>query len=141
MDATELPKFLPKYEFARIEVDCIQITAPKHATDVFILWVSNICDLYYLGTEKTVSSLSPLLQKPSVNPHATLLTLFMCAAGEVQRMRNASAAAQREYERIGAAKLSQYQIMVKLLRTRPVFNAMMHGALYHVRDHESLFEE
>jgi hypothetical protein len=65
----------------------------------------------------------------------------MCAAGEVQRMRNASAAAQREYERIGANKLIQYQIMVKLLRTRPVFNAMMHGALYHVRDHESLFEE
>jgi hypothetical protein len=115
--------------------------AHKLSADVPALQVSNICDFYYLGTEKTVSSLGPLLQKSSVNPHATLLMLFMCAAGEAYRIRTASAAAQREHERIGAIKLAQYQIMQRLFKTRSVFNAMIHGAHYHVRDHESLFEE
>ncbi|KAF5565162.1 SET MYND domain-containing protein, partial [Fusarium pseudoanthophilum] len=39
--------------------------------------VSNISDSGYLGIHHTVALMAPLLRHPSVNPHATLITLFM----------------------------------------------------------------
>ncbi|KAF5723855.1 hypothetical protein FMUND_1463 [Fusarium mundagurra] len=39
--------------------------------------VSNISDGGYLGIRSTVAMMAPLLRKPSINPHATLVTLFM----------------------------------------------------------------
>lgn len=51
-----------------------------HLTDS--VQASNICDEYCLGPETTVGLLSPLLQKVSKNPHATLVTLFMNAVKE-----------------------------------------------------------
>lgn len=44
---------------------------------------SNIADVTYLGPHHTVCLLSPLLEPPSRNPHATLVTLFMNAAPEI----------------------------------------------------------
>ncbi|KAF5669175.1 hypothetical protein FCIRC_9338 [Fusarium circinatum] len=38
---------------------------------------SNISDWHFLGVHRTVELLAPLLRAPSVNPHATLITLFM----------------------------------------------------------------
>ncbi|KAK1055362.1 hypothetical protein LTR12_013176 [Friedmanniomyces endolithicus] len=64
MDVGSLPHHLPKDSFARIEV-------------------SNIVDGAYLGIEKTLGLLGPLLQPPSVNPHAAMLTLFMNAVPEM----------------------------------------------------------
>lgn len=45
--------------------------------------VSNICDHAYLGFAPTIIYFSPLLENPAVNPHATLITLFMNALQEV----------------------------------------------------------
>ncbi|QPC76664.1 hypothetical protein HYE68_007416 [Fusarium pseudograminearum] len=58
VDASDLPDHQLERSFDRIEV-------------------SNISDSAYLGIHKTVAIMSPLLQPSSVNPHATLITLFM----------------------------------------------------------------
>ncbi|KAF5026431.1 hypothetical protein F66182_1496 [Fusarium sp. NRRL 66182] len=58
VDASELPGHLENRSFDRIEV-------------------SNISDGGYLGIHQTVGIMSPLLQAPNNNPHATLITLFM----------------------------------------------------------------
>ncbi|KAK4899413.1 hypothetical protein LTR27_003146 [Elasticomyces elasticus] len=47
------------------------------------LTVSNIVDRAYLGVEKTVGYLGPLLQPRKVHSHATLLALFMNSVPEV----------------------------------------------------------
>jgi hypothetical protein len=44
--------------------------------------VSNICDRPYVGLASTIGIFSPLLQEPAVNPHATLITLFINAVEE-----------------------------------------------------------
>ncbi|KAM0347333.1 hypothetical protein ACHAPU_004852 [Fusarium lateritium] len=58
LDASKLPGQVQDNSFDRIEV-------------------SNISDQGYLGIHQTVHIMSPLLRAPSVNPHATLVTLFM----------------------------------------------------------------
>ncbi|EXK76747.1 hypothetical protein FOQG_18522 [Fusarium oxysporum f. sp. raphani 54005] len=63
VDASDLPGHLEKKSFDRIEV-------------------SNISDGGYLGIHQTVGIMSPLLQAPSNNPHATLITLFMNVVDE-----------------------------------------------------------
>lgn len=45
--------------------------------------VSNICDRGYVGPEKMLSTLSPLLKSKTINPKATLLMLFINAVEEV----------------------------------------------------------
>ncbi|TLD18871.1 extracellular exo-polygalacturonase [Venturia nashicola] len=62
-DAKSLTDYLSPGTFSRIEV-------------------SNICDRTYLGLAATISYFSPLLETPAVNPHATLITLFMNALEE-----------------------------------------------------------
>jgi hypothetical protein len=44
--------------------------------------VSNISDSGYVGIHRTVALMVPLLQGPLINPHATLITLFMNAVEE-----------------------------------------------------------
>lgn len=44
--------------------------------------VSNISDTGYLGIHRTLAYMVPLLQSPVVNPHATLITLFMNGVDE-----------------------------------------------------------
>ncbi|KEZ44969.1 hypothetical protein SAPIO_CDS2349 [Scedosporium apiospermum] len=66
VNATELPKFLEAGGSARIEV-------------------SNIVDGAYLGIEKTLSHLCPLLQAPGSNPHATLICVFLNAVMEAAK--------------------------------------------------------
>ncbi|KFZ20600.1 hypothetical protein V501_00028 [Pseudogymnoascus sp. VKM F-4519 (FW-2642)] len=63
LNASDLPNHLESSSFSRIEV-------------------SNILDRGYLGIHRTVFSMMPLLQGPLVNPHATLITLFMNAVDE-----------------------------------------------------------
>jgi hypothetical protein len=45
--------------------------------------VSNIADRCFLGTSATVAYMMPLLQPCSVNPHATLITMYMNAVQEI----------------------------------------------------------
>lgn len=44
--------------------------------------MSNIADGGYLGIQRTIGLMVPLLQGPLINPHATLITLFMNAVDE-----------------------------------------------------------
>ncbi|KAK0308345.1 hypothetical protein LTR01_004972 [Friedmanniomyces endolithicus] len=78
-NAGSLPHHLPKNNFARIEV-------------------SNIVDRAYLGIEKTLGLLGPLLQPPSVNPHAAMLTLFMNAIPEILSEKEQKNIAKPEME-------------------------------------------
>jgi hypothetical protein len=66
LDATELSSHLDSEHFDRIEV-------------------SNISDMQHLGTPKTIECVGSLLQFHSVNPHATLIMLFMSAVEWVQQ--------------------------------------------------------
>lgn len=47
--------------------------------------MANICDSEYLGIRNTLSILSPLLQLPRHNPHATFITTFLNAVKEVAK--------------------------------------------------------
>lgn len=64
--------------------------------------MSNICDEGWLGTDRTVSLLGPLLQKPSEKPHATLLLLYMNAVMEAHTQNHTSMEKSTE-------KLMQYK--------------------------------
>ncbi|KAI1270313.1 hypothetical protein F5Y18DRAFT_367881 [Xylariaceae sp. FL1019] len=72
MDARKLPQQLKKHDYARIEL-------------------SNITDRAYLGTREALSTLSPLLQTPEENSHATILTLFLNAVMEIAKADERSA--------------------------------------------------
>ncbi|RYP29499.1 hypothetical protein DL767_006689 [Monosporascus sp. MG133] len=67
VDARLLPNALVGQHFDRIDV-------------------SNICDMGYLGIDTTLKTFAPLLQLPSVNQHATLVTLFLNAVAEMKMM-------------------------------------------------------
>ncbi|KAF2792338.1 hypothetical protein K505DRAFT_307801 [Melanomma pulvis-pyrius CBS 109.77] len=66
VDAKELPIYLDRNTYARIEV-------------------SNITDSYYLGTRQTLALFSPFLQPPSQNPHATLIALYLNAISQIMK--------------------------------------------------------
>lgn len=80
LNATELPKYFEAGSFSRIEV-CIQSAACR-SLRLMGFQMANISDVGYLGCARSLFTLSPLLQRPSDNPHATLLMLFMNAARE-----------------------------------------------------------
>lgn len=52
--------------------------------------VSNVCDRGYIGIRKTISLLSPYLERVEKNPCATLITLFINAAKEVMKASDAT---------------------------------------------------
>ena len=70
MNATDLPFYLnksvEKMRFDRIEV-------------------ANIVDMPYLGLDKTLQILGPLLRTAAENPHATLIALFMNATHQAEK--------------------------------------------------------
>ncbi|KAL7804936.1 hypothetical protein V8C44DRAFT_369117 [Trichoderma aethiopicum] len=71
--------------------------------------VSNVSDSGYVGIHRTVAMMAPLLQGPFVNPHATLITLFMNAVPEIMTSQ----------ER-GALMSPQEQPMKRLLKFLPM---------------------
>lgn len=50
--------------------------------------MANICDAGYIGIRKTISNLAMLLRPLEINPHATLLTLFLNAIVEILGSRS-----------------------------------------------------
>ncbi|KAJ5501693.1 hypothetical protein N7453_006510 [Penicillium expansum] len=64
MDAIQLPETLQENKYTRIEV-------------------SNITDAGYLGTRETLRLLSPLLQSPHDNTHATIISAYLNAVMEM----------------------------------------------------------
>lgn len=81
MDVNDLPRQLSGRQFARIEV-MVGRMFWRYSAKRF-LQVSNISDRGYLGIARTLGLLSPLLQKRTDNPHATMITLFMNAVAEI----------------------------------------------------------
>ncbi|KAJ5210551.1 hypothetical protein N7491_010358 [Penicillium cf. griseofulvum] len=69
VDAIQLPEILQKDKYARIEV-------------------SNITDAGYLGTRETLRLLSPLLQPPQENSHATIISAYLNAIMEMVNQGN-----------------------------------------------------
>ncbi|KAI0904588.1 hypothetical protein F4823DRAFT_628512 [Ustulina deusta] len=67
VDAQRLPMSLTEKGFDRIDV-------------------GNISDEGYLGINMTLKTFAPLLQPVSINPHATLITLFLNAVPEIRIM-------------------------------------------------------
>jgi hypothetical protein len=84
VDARILPNHLTDATFDRIEV----IFCIFYSTKTFDLFLqaSNITDSCYLGIDNTIVTLVPLLREVQVNPHATLITLFMNAVHELLAM-------------------------------------------------------
>jgi hypothetical protein len=80
-DVNDLPRQLGSRQFARIEV-IFERMRWRYIANRF-LQVSNISDRSYLGIARTLSLLSPFLQKPTDNSHATMITLFMNAVPEM----------------------------------------------------------
>ncbi|KAK4206240.1 hypothetical protein QBC37DRAFT_460375 [Rhypophila decipiens] len=61
------------------------------APDKFMrIEASNISDVAHLGVGDTLSCLSPLLQLPQSNPHATLISLFLNAVLEIAKRTGAN---------------------------------------------------
>ncbi|KAI9810023.1 MAG: hypothetical protein M1827_006721 [Pycnora praestabilis] len=69
-DASDLPHYLK--------------TLPEKQRFFDRIEVSNIVDRGYLGLERTLTTLAPWLKPADVNPHATLLTLFLNAVAECE---------------------------------------------------------
>ncbi|KAH7480252.1 hypothetical protein FOMA001_g8824 [Fusarium oxysporum f. sp. matthiolae] len=76
-----LEKFMVRMSKSAIAFQLLQVhaeTLPNHLDGSFDrIDVSNISDWRYLGVHRTVALMAPLLRAPSINPHATLITLFM----------------------------------------------------------------
>ncbi|KAG0156690.1 hypothetical protein PDIDSM_3871 [Penicillium digitatum] len=69
MNAVQLPETLQENKYARIEA-------------------SNITDAGYLGTRETLRVLSPLLQSPRDNTHATIISAYLNAIMEMVHRGN-----------------------------------------------------
>lgn len=81
VDAVKLEDYLPDGTFARVEVRGL-FTWRKKPALLKEKQVSNISDGWCLGAARTVSHLGGFLQTPTINPHATLISLFMNAVDE-----------------------------------------------------------
>lgn len=75
-----------------------------------LLQVSNISDGGYIGIHRTLASMTPLLEDPRSNPHATLITLFMNAIEENMT----------DYDRISAMSTSSQRLLKYLPLMQPI---------------------
>jgi hypothetical protein len=60
----------------------MRLLAPKKTTLIPLLKTSNLADGGYLGTAQTLAFLGPSLKPRDINPHATLIALYMNAVEE-----------------------------------------------------------
>ncbi|KAI1359481.1 hypothetical protein F5Y08DRAFT_349648 [Xylaria arbuscula] len=65
--------------FELYHVDALFLGATLIGKNFDRIEVSNISDIHYLGTKKTLEIFGPLLRSPSANRHATLITYFLNA--------------------------------------------------------------
>ena len=98
---------------------------------------TNICDSYYLGTYRTLWALSPLLQKRSANPCATLLALYMTAVSETRHSGDWLAT-----RRLEEKALEPYFPLVKeRCPHTELLRFILAGVTAFVRDADSFFDE
>lgn len=90
LDALVLPSSLPTH-FDRIDVSVCPLFSSfvlfffdicRNKTDTFVK-ASHLCDISDSRLCPTLCAFRPLLQQPSINPHATLITLFLEAVKEL----------------------------------------------------------
>lgn len=100
--------------------------------------VSNISVGGYLGVQRTLAILSPLLQERTENPHATLITLFMNAVGEVAH----SVKPSHNDIMFRMRKVRAYLPVTGPLRSRYDPTMILHSsALDLLRDNDELFKQ
>jgi hypothetical protein len=136
MDAIDLPNHLAKQRFDRIEVIPIMVSTRFYT---HFEQVSNISDGAYIGINTTVSILSPVLEPPSVNPHATLITLFMNLVDE--NVTREEQIADVDAESPSSKCLSQFLPLTTLRigHYDPGVTKLVH-ARDHARDFDYVFE-
>ncbi|KAF4958968.1 hypothetical protein FGADI_2047 [Fusarium gaditjirri] len=101
--------------------------------------VSNISDGGYLGIRLTVALMAPLLREPSINPHATLITLFMSMVDDNWTMMD-------EFAELSPRNLSNRRSVHCLPRSHPLMGPadptmikITYGAS-HLREYDDIFE-
>jgi hypothetical protein len=98
--------------------------------------VSNISDNGYLGIHRTLALMVPLLQWPRVNPHATLITLFMNAVAEYTTTADRVADIMRHSETM--KRLLQY--LPPNIEMTPVESIKFYSTRDIVANHEPIFD-
>ncbi|KAM0234889.1 hypothetical protein ACHAPO_006253 [Fusarium lateritium] len=135
--------FLGRMETSSVAFELLQIHAadlPRYLTERCFdrIEVSNISDTGYIGIHKTAEIMSPLLETPSTNPHATLITLFMNIVDE-----NVSEDEQKDDASVGSPTSKCLLQFLPLTRPRmgkydPDLIKLVH-ARDHVRDFDYIF--
>ncbi len=132
VDSRKLPSYVNENCFARIDVSFNQTQYRRklrNSGEVTHSKVSNIVDMAYVGTRSTISLLAPLLQSSQNNAHATLVTLYMNAALEMEQFdplqesgMHAWMSQIAQYMPIGPALLSpNHPMMFKTLSAKSLF--------------------
>ncbi|KAH7164939.1 hypothetical protein DER46DRAFT_684869 [Fusarium sp. MPI-SDFR-AT-0072] len=135
-----LEKFMVRMTKSAIAFQLLQVhaeTLPNHLDGSFDrIDVSNISDGGYLGVHRTVALMAPLLRAPSINPHATLITLF------VNMVEEHSA----HEDKVESLKTSSERVFKYLPPQRPIrgdndpFIIMVAYAHGHVKEYDHIFE-
>ncbi|KAI9903766.1 hypothetical protein N3K66_000295 [Trichothecium roseum] len=106
VDAMELPRYIHnRAPFSRIDV-------------------SNIADRGYVGLRYTLGAMLPLLQDNHVNPHATLIALFINAVGETENRQDVA----REYTaatRVVKRLMPHFPAHIRLSHTTFAYDAKL----------------
>lgn len=74
-----------RFEFSLHCVDALELGSCLGPRTYDRIEVSNICDGGYLGIQKTLEVVGCHLSPNAINPHATLITLFINAVKEMQK--------------------------------------------------------
>ncbi|KAK9782094.1 putative MYND-type zinc finger protein samB [Seiridium cardinale] len=96
---------------------------------------ANMADTDHLGVAYTVCALGSLLKKPEVNPHATLITLFMNAVPEMTTLDDKISEIPAEIHRVNA-----YMAISQHMSRNDARFIRLFACREMVRDYEKYFE-
>ncbi|KAI1469074.1 uncharacterized protein F4812DRAFT_457619 [Daldinia caldariorum] len=86
MDFHRRLRVLPvKFDLLQVDVESLRFRLDEERFDR--IDASNLADVCYLGIDETLKAFSPLIERKTVNPHATLITLFSEAIFDIQVLK------------------------------------------------------
>lgn len=139
----DLSGYIQGRKFAHIEVRLLRCFAARNPR-LIVTQTSSIADRRYLGPGETLRLLMPMLQNPSANPHATLITLFM--TGEYEMFKTCWEK-EKPDTAVDEATLSEYQRAAQYmglteddLANKTPRAAMIAKAISCVRDGDPYFK-
>ena len=117
-----------QHKFQLLNVDAVTLRTNSHimATSFARIETANIADTVYCRLDQTLEHLSPLLQKPSENRHATMLTLFMNAVGEQRQSMPEQAT--------NAIRTAERELLHRYIPIPQRTRRAMHGSLFYRND-------